>query len=390
MLNPWLQARLYEVPVRPLLIEVEPPGLADIVSALTGGGLSIRSVIPTFSMVALLPVPAKMIQVINSLPGVRVVHADTQVNILQLPAPPDKAAWWPTSESRKLLGAEDAFKAGWTGESVKLGVVDSGIDALHPQLTGSDWESVIYVPVREMFDEVGHGHHVASTAAGKLVFNDQAGAFLEGVSRGRIHSVKALGRGVGTGFTSEIVNAMAILLEAGAQVVNMSLGSKECQGGPDVCPECRAVKRLTDQGILVVVAAGNSGPDANTIGCPGSAPDAITVGAIDRDGKVASFSSRGGDRFPNKPDVAAPGVNILSGTSRGSSIDNGDPQAGFGYAAISGTSMATPHIAGLAALLKHRNPKMTTADFKAVVRAKGSEFNNDVGYGVPHWSWFAS
>ena len=112
------------------------------------------------------------------------------------------------------------------------------------------------------------------------------------------------------------------------------------------------------------------------------------MAAVDRQGRVADFSSRGGSRHPDKPDVAAPGVNIYSGTARASLVDAGDPQAGFGYAAISGTSMATPHIAGLLALLKHRTPSLTESDFKAVLRNQGGPFNTATGWGVPKWSWF--
>jgi len=150
------------------------------------------------------------------------------------------------------------------------------------------------------------------------------------------------------------------------------------------------VKRLSDEGILVVVAAGNSGPDEDTIGCPGCAPEAITVGAVDRDGQVADFSSRGGPLFPSKPDVVAPGVDIFSGTGRATQVDMGDPRAGFGYASISGSSMAAPHVAGLLALLKHRNPAITTDQVKAVFRSRGSAFNHSIGWGVPTWGWFGA
>ena len=78
------------------------------------------------------------------------------------------------------------------------------------------------------------------------------------------------------------------------------------------------------------MAAGSSGPDPNTINCPGCTPEAITVAAVDREERVATFSSRGGDRYTTKPNLAAPGVDIFSGTSRGSLVDFGDPEAGFG------------------------------------------------------------
>lgn len=391
MINPYLQRRLFELPVRPVLVETEAGALDVVASAFGSGGPFkglLRNVIPQFSMMGLQAVPAKLIQAIDRIPGVRAVHADMEVNILDtVPVISDQALWWPTSASRNVLEAELAFQEGFTGEAVKIGVIDTGIDPTHPQLDGNEWESVIFFPVREVLDENGHGTHVSSTAGGKLHFSP-VGIFVEGVSRAPILSIKALGRGIGTGFSSEIVNAMAMALERGVGVLNMSLGSKECQGSCDTCPECRAVKRLTERGVLVFVAAGNSGPDPNTINCPGCTPEAITVAAIDRQENVASFSSRGGTLFVGKPDLAAPGVDIYSGSARGSLIDAGDPEAGFGNAAISGTSMATPHAAGLGALLKHRDPTLTTAQFKERLRASGNTFNPETGYGVARWSWF--
>jgi subtilisin family serine protease len=327
--------------------------------------------------------------VINALPGVRVVHADVESNIVQVQ---NQELGFPTSESRLVMESDVAFREGWTGEAVTLGIIDTGIDPAHPQLEGSNWDSVINTPVRESGIDagptsVGHGSHVASTAAGKLQISDTQ-VFVEGVARAPIFSVQALGRVIGTGFSSEIVNAMALALDRGAGVVNMSLGSKECQGGCEICPQCRAVKILSERGVLVAVAAGNSGPDDNTINCPGCSNAAITVAAVGRNRLVAGFSSRGGTRFPGKPDVAAPGVDIFSGTGRATQVDLGDQKAGVGFAAISGTSMATPHVAGLLALLKHRDPGLTESQFKDVMRLRGVLFNTATGWGIPRWSIF--
>lgn len=389
MINPFLQRTLFQLPIRPLLVEMEPGALDGVAATFLNLSLGVRNVIPFFNMIGLVGVPTALIPVINALPGVRVVHADMESNILQVQ---NQELGFPTSESRLVMESDLAFRDGWTGEAVTLGVVDTGIDPAHPQLEGSNWDSVINTPVRESGIDagptsVGHGSHVASTAAGKLQISDTQ-VFVEGVSRAPIFSVQALGRVVGTGFSSEIVNAMALALDRGATVVNMSLGSKECQGGCEICPECRAVKTLSERGVLVAVAAGNSGPDENTINCPGCTSEAITVAAVDRNRRVASFSSRGGSRFPTKPDVAAPGVDIFSGTGRATQVDLGDQKAGLGFAAISGTSMATPHVAGLLALLKHRNPDLTESQFKDVMRQRGVPFNTATGWGIPRWSIF--
>lgn len=385
MLNPYLERRLYSLPVQPILVEIDLGKFAATLGQITGLNLPIVSKLPSFGFAALAPVSPEIIKKINSLPGVRIVHANQIKTIFQLPAP--AAEWFPTSESRKMLGIEEAFKEGYNGEAIKVGVTDTGVDATHPQLQGTEFYSTISWPAREVLDENGHGSHVASTIAGKL-YNTQLGVIVEGVSHAPLVSVKCLGRGIGTGFTSEILNAIAVCYYKGAQVISMSLGSEECQGGCEVCPECRMVSSLTARGIIFVIAAGNSGPQENTIGCPGCSPDALTVAAVDRNGELASFSSRGGDKFPLKPDVAAPGVNIYSGTSRGSFIDVQEADAGMGFAAISGTSMATPHVSGFVAVLKQKFPKITTAQIKQTMALRGHAKDFKTGWGIPLWSYF--
>ncbi len=389
MLNPGLARSLFELPLRPLLIETDPAAFNSVQQVLQAFG--IRTTIPGFSLISTLPVPAKQIPLINDLPGVLVVHADEQSNILVLPGGDQRESWWPTSESRRMMGSDEASQAGFTGESVQVGVVDTGIDPDHPQLQGSEWDSTILFPREPGIDAgpqaSGHGSHVASTAAGRLQ-SSEVQVFVEGVSRAQIISIQALGRVIGTGFSSEIVNAMVTAFDRGARIINMSLGAKECQGGCDVCPECRVVRELTRRGAIFVIAAGNSGPDANTINCPGCVEEAITVAAVDKDFSTAEFSSRGGSRFPRKPNVAAPGVDIYSGTGRASQVDLGDPLAGVGFAAISGTSMATPHVTGLVALLRQRDPSLTAQRFKEVVAARGLPFSSSLGYGVPTWDMF--
>lgn len=390
MINPFLQKRLFELPVRPLLIETNPDDFDGLTRLFNQEGIIPHTVVRAFSMMGLPPIPAKFISSIDSLPGVTAVHADLESHILQFLGVEDPAEWWPTSDSRRMMGAEAAFQAGFTGESVTLGVVDTGIDPAHEQLVGSRFESTINFPPEPGIDAgptaSGHGTHVASTAAGRQQLSPVQ-IFVEGVSRAPILSVQALGRIIGTGLTSEIVNAIALAWEEGARVFNLSLGAQECQGTCVNCPECRVIRTLTGRGAMFFVAAGNSGPDNNTINCPGCVREAITVAAVDREGKIAGFSSRGGGGFPGKPDMAAPGVNIYSGTGRGSQVDLGDPGASVGFAAISGTSMATPHGAGLGALVKQLRPGMTRDQFMAKLTAQGG-FNADVGWGVPNFNMF--
>lgn len=133
----------------------------------------------------------------------------------------------------------------------------------------------------------------------------------------------------------------------------------------------------------------NSGDKPETIGCPGCAPDALTVGAIDpRDDKIAKFSSRGPRYGLTKPDVVSYGVDIYSGTSKGSVLDGINDRLTDGFAILSGSSMSTPHVAGLCALLKQKFPELTTEKIKAVCEQKGQRKDNTYGYGKIHYSWF--
>lgn len=385
MLNSFLEKTLYSQPAQPILIELDLNKFAEAMGQILGLKLPIIERIPTFGFAALAPITPESIKAINNLPGVRMVHANLLVRAFQQPSQP--ADWWPTSQSRNMLEAELAFREGFTGEAVKVGVTDTGVDVSHPQLQGTEFYSTISWPAREMLDENGHGSHVASTVAGRL-YSTPVGFTVEGVSRAQLVSVKCLGRGIGTGFNSEIINAMAVCYDKVSQVISMSLGSDAPQGSIEEDPICRMVSTLTRRGIIVVVAAGNSGPGENTIGSPGVSPDALTVAAVDKTGKVANFSSRGGSKYPYKPDVAAPGVLIYSGTSHLSPMSIEQPQAGYGYIAISGTSMATPHVSGLVALLKHKYPNLTTARIKEVMVAKGHAHDPATGFGVPKWSFF--
>lgn len=405
MINPYLQQRLFEIPLRPLLVETEPDAFDRVVNLFSNEGLRPHTVVSQFSLMGLPAIPSKFVESVNSLPGVRAVHADLMSSILLLPPFPalplvgprtgvffaeDPSEWWPTSDSRRLLGAEQAFIDGFTGEAITLGIIDTGVDPGHEQLQGTQFDSTINFPREPGIDAgpqaSGHGTHVASTAGGTQQLTPIQ-IFVEGVSRAPIFSVQALGRIIGTGFTSEIVNAISLAWERGARVFNLSLGASECQGTCTTCPECRVIAQLTARGGMFFIAAGNSGPNPNTIACPGCVPEAITVGAIDREGAVANFSSRGGTRFPTKPNIAAPGVNIYSGTGRGSQVDLGDPGASVGFAAISGTSMATPHAAGLGAILRQRFPGMSAEEFKDKMRTRG-RFNQNTGFGVPTWGLF--
>jgi serine protease AprX len=151
-------------------------------------------------------------------------------------------------------------------------------------------------------------------------------------------------------------------VDRGVQVINLSLGGSGSSDGTDALSQtCNAAVSL---GIVVCVAAGNEGPTARTVGSPGAAADVITIGATDRRDNVASFSSRGPTRDGRiKPDLCFPGVDIVAARATGTTM--GSP-LGDRYTAASGTSMATPHASGLAALLLQARMGSSPARIKQV------------------------
>ncbi|MEQ7004784.1 S8 family serine peptidase [Actinopolymorpha sp. B17G11] len=249
------------------------------------------------------------------------------------------------------IGAPEAWAAGYDGQGVAVAVLDTGVDTTHPDLAGVVTETRNFTTSPSTADAVGHGTHVASTVAGS---GAASGGARTGVARGAtVMAGKVLGDN-GTGQQSWVLDGMEWAANSGARVVNMSLGAGPTDGTD---PISEAVDTLTAQtGTLFVVSAGNDGKDGKfTVGTPGAATSALTVGAVDRDESLAEFSSRGprlGD-FAVKPDITAPGVGIVAaragGTSMGSPVD-------ASYTAASGTSMAAPHVAGAAAILAQRHP----------------------------------
>ncbi|MFD5824716.1 S8 family serine peptidase [Lentzea sp. NPDC060358] len=250
--------------------------------------------------------------------------------------------------STKQIGAPQAWQAGITGKGVKVAVLDTGVDEQHPDLQGRQVAEKNFTESPDNTDEVGHGTHVASTIASK---GEQY--------RGVAPDAEILdGKVCRPGGCSEsaILAGMQWAAEQGAHVVNMSLGGGDT---PDVDPLEEAVNRISrETGALFVIAAGNSGAP-ETVGSPGSAESALTVGAVDRNDGIAPFSSRGpAADGAVKPDVTAPGVGIVAA------------EAGTqGHVAMDGTSMATPHVAGVVALLKQQHPDWTGERLKATVMA---------------------
>ncbi|MER5336669.1 S8 family serine peptidase [Micromonospora sp. NPDC002717] len=258
--------------------------------------------------------------------------------------------------------APEAWAAGRTGEGVKVAVLDTGADPNHPDLAGRISASADFTGKGNSTDGQGHGTHVAATVAG-------SGAGAAGIRSGVApHADLIVGKVLddkGDGYNSQIIAGMEWAVAQGARIINMSLGSGPTDGTD---PVSTALEQLTAQsGALFVVSAGNDGPRVGSVSAPSVAPHALSVAAVDFAGGTAAFSSRGPARAPGlvKPEIAAPGVNIVAARAAGTTI--GTVQADPNYTALSGTSMAAPHVTGVATLLAEEHPDWKADRLKSVL-----------------------
>ncbi|RLE57600.1 MAG: hypothetical protein DRJ32_07460, partial [Thermoprotei archaeon] len=259
----------------------------------------------------------------------------------------DKKIFVKLDVSVPKIRAPPVWAEGYNGSGVVIAILDTGIDYTHPDFffpNGTSKiianESFVDEPSEEVddsFDYHGHGTHCAGIAAGTGAVS---GGTYTGVAPGALLMAGKVLNKYGWGYDSWIIAGIDWAVNNGANVISMSLGGGYGDGTDPLSMEC---KWAVEQGVVVVVAAGND-YDYWCINCPGCAPDVITVGAVDDYDDAALFSSKGPTLgFRLKPDVVAPGVDIMSTV----------PYSIYGkyYDSWSGTSMATPHVAGLAALV---------------------------------------
>ncbi len=231
-----------------------------------------------------------------------------------------------------------AQESGQTGETMRLAVLDTGFDASHPDFAGRSVTLESFIAGEGPEDVHGHGTHCIGTACGPWVAQSGPGY---GVAAGvEIFSGKVLGED-GSGSDTSILAGIDWALQNGCQVISMSLGADVREVHP---PYVTAGRRALEQGSLLVAAAGNnagrSAGDPGFVGAPANSPFVMAVGAVDSALQVADFSARSLPHDGGEVDIAAPGVDIYSSWPR--------PEL---FRSISGTSMATPHVSGIAAVV---------------------------------------
>jgi hypothetical protein len=322
-------------PVRKI-ITFKPGGAALEYSAMLEGvgGKVVKELPFVDSVVVELPpefIEREGLQQILSYENVLAVEDDFEVDLLcffkSSPNLTHQTVPWGVDR----IKAPNAWQAG-RGKGVKVGIVDTGVDVGHRDLkqnikaavdvTGSGGEGV---------DLHGHGSHVAGTIA---ALNNEIGVV--GVApEAEIHAVRSFDK-YGRARISDIVAGVTWCVENDMQVVNMSFGSKD-----ESTALKTAIEKGLSKGMIFVAAAGNDGRD-NSVVFPARHPGVVAVSAISQDERIASFSSTGPE-----VDVTAPGDKILS------------THKGGGYKALSGTSMATPHVTGTVAVILSANPGLT-------------------------------
>jgi serine protease AprX len=339
-------------------------------------------------------VPARMLEQLAATPGVTAVTADREGRFSSVTYDETGTA----SSFVKSTRASVGWAGGHLGKGVGVAVIDTGISSMNdfsgrlvhgPDLSGEG----------TIIDSYGHGTVMAGAVAGSGADSaGRAGGAYTGVApEAHLVSVKVAGRN-GVVDVSTMLQAMhwvsAYQGQFNIRVLNLSWGTPSTQD-PKHDPLNYAVQRLWKQGIVVVVAAGNSGPNSGTITKPADDPLVISVGAYDDKGNtdrgddaLTSWSSRGPTaQGLTKPDVVAPGRHIVAARSYGSYVEANYPKALISpsYIRGSGTSQAAAVTSGVAALLLSARPDLTPDQVKHLLKGTASPISgktaNDQGNG---------
>lgn len=284
------------------------------------------------------------------------------------------------------VSAPSIWKGGNEGQGTTIAIVDTGIKP-HPDLSNRLIGFADFVNHKKKpYDDNGHGTHCAGCAVGDGKLSQ--GRYRGIAPKADVVGVKVLGR-FGEGTLSKVISGIEWCIKNkekyNIRVISLSLGTDATLPYKED-PLCKMVERAWKAGIVVVAAAGNTGPDPKTISSPGHHPLILTVGASDdqntvspTDDQIAPFSSRGPtiDGL-SKPDLVAPGTNIISLRSKCSFIDYTMQQNRVDehYFVMSGTSMATPLVAGAVALLLTENPSLTPNQVKDILLESARPLND--------------
>ncbi|GAB3689054.1 S8 family serine peptidase [Saccharopolyspora tripterygii] len=295
------------------------------------------------------------------------IEAERRVFAIGQPAPPaDGEFTWG-------LQAVRADAATATGAGVRVAVLDTGLDEQHPDFAGRDIVTGAFVEGQSAHDGHGHGTHVIGTACGPRT--SQAGPGYGIAHEASIYAGKVLGDD-GSGSDSGILSGIEWAISNSCSVVSMSLGAPTQPGQPYSEAFERVARRALERGTLIIAAAGNESQRSAgviaPVGHPANCPSVMGVGAVDSQLQVADFSCGTVDDV-GQVDLVGPGVDVYSswpGAER--------------YRKLDGTSMATPHVSGIAALHAQQSPDRARALWTRLTQSarRLPQPGTDVGAGI--------
>lgn len=332
----------------------------------------VKNEYPSVSCCSVELTPIAMENLLVSSPHIKKIHLDREIKALLDIATPAANAVNITKEG---LGSSLPL----TGQGINIAIIDTGIYP-HQDLDGRIIAFKDFVNNKvDAYDDNGHGTHCAGDAVGNGKLS--GGKYVAPAPGANVIGVKVLDK-LGSGSLSTVMDGVQWCIdynnddiahpnpEDKIHIISMSLGSTAQKNDDEnKDPMVQIVEAAWDSGIVVCVAAGNEGPNYETIASPGISNRVITVGAMDdkntleerTDDKIADFSSRGPTIYGvEKPDIVAPGVNIVSLRSPNSYLDKlqKSNRVDTNYFVLSGTSMATPICAGVVALILEAYPDL--------------------------------
>ncbi|RDE16336.1 MAG: hypothetical protein C4K49_04795 [Candidatus Thorarchaeota archaeon] len=370
--------------------------MLNAIQDIASEGYTVRHAFHLIPVVSLLAT-SDAVKALAQSDVIRTLGLDTKRSAMPLTLPSSEEPVWARLDyesPQEVLSADDLWSQGYNGTGVTVAVIDSGVQSTHPDLQGRLIGFRDFVNgLNDMdpsdgitsYDDNGHGTATAWLVAGTGV---ASAGLLKGMAPGADLLIVKVLDDTGSATDSAIATGIEFAVDNGADIISMSIGGSWTDTGISD-PSIIASHAAVEEGVVVVVAAGNDGPAPFSINAPGVVEDVITVGASAGSLAVTDFSSRGPVERTHlqpiglhaKPDIVAPGLRVVSGRAASASTTEypfyNYTQYGGNYAEWSGTSASAPQIAGILALLMDKYAVITPIEMKAFLMAGATDLGED-------------